>query len=142
MSKLCPDEILTSTVAELRGAGCVFAEDEATLLIDAAGTPGELEKLLGRRVRGEPLEVILGWAEFGGLRIALAAGVFVPRQRTRLLADLASELARPGAVVLDLCCGTGAVGAVVAARVPGIELHAADIDPAAVRCAAEPLFAR
>ncbi len=36
---------------------------------------------------------------------------------------------------MDLCCGTGAVGAAVAAAVPGVEVHAADIDPAAVACA-------
>ncbi|HEU4807236.1 MAG TPA: methyltransferase, partial [Homoserinimonas sp.] len=35
----------------------------------------------------------------------------------------------------DLCCGTGAVGAALAAAVPGIRIYAADVDPAAVRCA-------
>ncbi|MCW2811402.1 MAG: Methytransferase [Friedmanniella sp.] len=78
---------------------------------------------------------MLGWAAFGGLRMAVAPGVFVPRGRTELLAELAAGLARPGAVVLDLCCGTGAVAAVVADRVPDVELYAADIDPAAVACA-------
>ena len=37
--------------------------------------------------------------------------------------------------MLDLCCGTGAVGAVLAATLDRTELHAADIDPAAIRCA-------
>jgi release factor glutamine methyltransferase len=36
---------------------------------------------------------------------------------------------------VDLCCGSGAVGAAVFASVPGIELFAVDIEPAAVRCA-------
>ena len=119
-------------VARLRAAGCVFAEDEAALLL-AAG--GDLDALVERRVSGEPLEQVLGWAEFCGLRIVVEPGVFVPRQRTRLLVREAASLARPGAVVLDLCCGTGAVGAAVAAAVDGVELHAADVDPAAVRCA-------
>jgi release factor glutamine methyltransferase len=44
-------------------------------------------------------------------------------------------LAAPGAVVVDLCCGAGAIAAALAARVPSAEVHAADIDPAAVRCA-------
>jgi release factor glutamine methyltransferase len=38
-------------------------------------------------------------------------------------------------VVVDLCCGSGAVGAALAAATPGIDLHAADVDPAAVACA-------
>jgi release factor glutamine methyltransferase len=128
-------ELASATAAALRGAGCVFAEDEARLLIEAARTVEDLDGMVRRRAGGEPLEVILGWAEFCGLRIVVAAGVFGPRQRTRFLVDLAAGLARPGTVVLDLCCGTGAIGAAIAARVPGIELHAADIEPAAVRCA-------
>ncbi|MGH3743848.1 MAG: methyltransferase, partial [Mycobacteriales bacterium] len=51
-----------------------------------------------------------------------------------LLVREAVRLARPGAVVVDMCCGSGALGAAVAAAVP-VELHAADIDPAAVACA-------
>jgi release factor glutamine methyltransferase len=121
-------------VARLRAAGCVFAEDEAALLLEAA-SGAELAALVARRVAGEPLEQVLGWAEFCGLRFVVEPGVFVPRQRTRLLVREAVALVRPGSVVLDLCCGTGAVGAAVAAAVPGLELHAADVDPAAVRCA-------
>jgi release factor glutamine methyltransferase len=122
-------------IARLRAAGCVFAEDEARLLVDAARTPAELADMVERRVAGLPLEHVLGWAEFAGLRVAVDPGVFVPRRRTELLAREAAARARPGAVVVDLCCGSGAVGVAVAAAVPGIELHAADVEPAAVRCA-------
>jgi release factor glutamine methyltransferase len=124
-----------SLVARLRAAGCVFAEEEAALLVQAATTPAELERLAGRRVAGVPLEQVLGWAEFCGLRIALEPGVFVPRRRTALLVAEAARRARPGDVVVDLCCGSGAVGAAVRAAVPGIELHAADLDDVAVSCA-------
>jgi release factor glutamine methyltransferase len=122
-------------VARLRAAGCVFAEEEADLLREAAGSDSELDVLVGRRVAGEPLEQVLGWAEFCGMRFAVEPGVFVPRQRTRLLVREAVALTASGALVLDLCCGTGAVGAAVAAAVGEVHLHAADIDPTAVRCA-------
>jgi release factor glutamine methyltransferase len=122
-------------VRELRSAGCVFAEEEADLLIAEATGPAHLARMLAERVQGTPLEHVLGWAEFAGLRILVDPGVFVPRQRTRLLARQAASLAAPGDVVVDLCCGSGAVGAAIADRVPGIELHAADLEPAAVRCA-------
>ncbi|MGG3886155.1 putative protein N(5)-glutamine methyltransferase [Brevibacillus panacihumi] len=129
------DTINRMIVNRLRAAGCVFAEDEAQLLISAAQTTAELDDMVNRRVAGLPLEYILGWAEFCGLRIAVDTGVFVPRQRTEFLARQAIALARSGAVVVDLCCGSGALGAVLAANVERIELHAVDIDPVAVRCA-------
>lgn len=122
-------------VARLRAAGCVYAEDEARLLLSAARSPAELDELAGRRIAGLPLEQVLGWAEFRGLRIAVEPGVFVPRVRTEFLVAEAIRTARPGAVVLDLCCGTGALGVAVAAAVDGVELYAADLDPVAIRCA-------
>ncbi|SDX83458.1 release factor glutamine methyltransferase [Modestobacter sp. DSM 44400] len=126
---------LPAVVARLRAAGCVFAEEEAELLAAAAGTPAELAALVQRRVAGLPLEQVLGWAAFCGLRIAVEAGVFVPRRRTGFLVEQAAAVAPPHPVVVDLCCGTGAVGAALAARLDGVELYAADVDPVAVRCA-------
>lgn len=120
-------------VARLRAAGCVFAEDEAILLIDE--TDQDLETLVARRVAGEPLEQIVGWVQFAGLRVLLEPGVFVPRRRTELLARRAAALAEPGAVVVDLCCGSGAIGLLVKAVVPSVDLHAADHDARAVACA-------
>jgi release factor glutamine methyltransferase len=148
----------TTAVTRLRAAGCVFAEDEARLLISAARTPAALAAMVDRRAAGQPLEHVLGWAEFCGLRIAVDPGVFVPRRRTEFLVRRAAALARRAAaptgqnptrpdpigpdptrqravVVVDLCCGSGAVGAALAAALGQVELHAADIDPAAVRCA-------
>ena len=124
-----------AVVARLRAAGCVFAEDEARLLVGAAGSAGELASLVARRIGGEPLEYILGWVEFCGLRIAVDPGVFVPRRRTEYLVRRAAALARPGATVVDLACGCGAVGAAVVALVDDVDLYAVDIEPAAVRCA-------
>ena len=122
-------------IARLRAAGCVFAEDEAALLIAAGATPDDLAVMVERRVGGEPLEYVLGWAEFCGLRVAVEPGVFVPRHRTEFLASQATARAHPGAVVVDLCCGSGAVGAAVLAALPSVELHATEIDATAVRCA-------
>jgi release factor glutamine methyltransferase len=122
-------------VTRLRAAGCVFAEDEARLLMSAARTPAELDAMVDRRAAGLPLEQVLGWAEFCGLRISVAPGVFVPRRRSEFLVREALPLARPGDVIVDLCCGAGAIGAALAAAVDRAEVHAADIDPAAVRCA-------
>ncbi|WP_308470240.1 putative protein N(5)-glutamine methyltransferase [Kineococcus rubinsiae] len=129
------DDVLdeAALVRRLRAAGCVFAEDEARLLLEA--DPAELPALLARRVAGEPLEVVLGWAEFCGLRVPVDAGVFVPRRRTEFLVACAVGTTAPAAVVLDLCCGSGALGLAVATAVAGVRLHAVDVDAAAVACA-------
>ncbi|WP_167132828.1 putative protein N(5)-glutamine methyltransferase [Paramicrobacterium chengjingii] len=123
----------------LREAGCVFAEEEAALFLDAAHDPRELELMVRRRIGGEAPEHIVGWAEFCGLRIAVAPGVFIPRQRTAALVDQTVRLCRADSVVVDMCCGSGALARVIADRVPGARLHAADIDVSAVACARENL---
>ena len=122
-------------VSRLRAAGCVFAEDEAALLIGAATTADDLEWMVGHRVSGRPIEQVVGWAEFCGLRIELDLGVFVPRRRTEFLIEVAAGLCAPATIVIDMCCGSGAVGVALAASVGEIELHATDVDTAAVDCA-------
>ncbi|ROS78889.1 putative protein N(5)-glutamine methyltransferase [Cellulomonas sp. PhB143] len=138
-------------VRTLRAAGCVFAEDEATVLLASADDVAQLDATVAQRVSGLPLEQVVGWAEICGLRVTVAPGVFVPRRRTETLAleasrlaTVASDMARAAdgvPVVVDLCCGSGAIALVVAraledARPPRpVELHAADVEPAAVACA-------
>lgn len=151
-------------VARLRAAGCVFAEEEAAILAASADTPARLDAMVARRADGEPLEQVVGWAEFAGLRVLVDPGVFVPRRRSEYLVEVAVRLAgwqgdAVRRVIVDLCCGTGALGLAVAVelaagdlaagelpggdagpgstdvRLSGVELHAADLDPAAVACA-------
>lgn len=93
----------------------------------------DLERLVAHRVAGTPLEQILGWAEFCGLRIIVEPGVFIPRKRTELLVYQAARWTP--STVIDICCGSGAVGAALTSMLVGLELHASDIDLGAVRCA-------
>jgi release factor glutamine methyltransferase len=120
-------------VTALRSVGCVYAEEEARLLLDEASSPAELLAWTARRMAGEPLEHVVGWASFAGLRVAVDPGVFVPRRRSELVVAVAART--PARVVVDLCCGSGALGAALAARWPAAEVYAADSDPAAVTCA-------
>lgn len=131
---------VVSIAGQLAAAGCVFAEEEAAVLLEAARTAAELEEMIARRTGGEPLEHVVGWAEFRGLRFAVAPGVFVPRRRSELLVDEAASVVRcvsrdGPTVVVDLCCGVGAIGGALAAELPQVNLHAVDIDPRAVACA-------
>jgi release factor glutamine methyltransferase len=136
------------TVAFLRAAGCVYAEDEARILTEAAHSAADLRALLDRRAQGEPIEYVVGWAEFCGLRVPVRTGVFVPRRRSEFLAECGMDAVQAAAdrasgsrrvKVLDLCCGSGAVGLAVALRAGIVELLAADDSPAAVSCARQNL---
>ncbi len=133
MASARPETHRAALVTRLRAAGCVFAEEEADLLLEDPLPPAELEARVARRVSGLPLEQVLGWAELCGLRVLLDPGVFVPRRRTGLLVEHALSGLSPGAVVVDLCCGSGAIGAVLAARAPGVHVVGVEVDPAAVR---------
>lgn len=124
--------------ARLRAAGSVFAEDEADLLLEAGdGDPVRLRALVQRRLAGEPLEVVLGWAAFDGHRVRVAAGVFVPRARTAVVVEQAARRLHRYDRVVDLCCGVGAISVALLGRVGALDLVAADVDPDATDVAAE-----
>jgi release factor glutamine methyltransferase len=130
-----PDALATA-LAEI---GCVAPEAEAAALLSLTTDPDELAALVARRAEGVPLQVLVGYADFGGLRIAVTPGVFLPRPRSELLARAAVRQARTTApaAIADVCCGTGALAAVVATALPSARVVAADADPVAVACAAD-----
>ncbi|MFJ3792759.1 putative protein N(5)-glutamine methyltransferase [Kitasatospora sp. NPDC090091] len=136
MSVFSSSLLRSSVASRLRAAGCVFAEDEARILLAAAATPADLAAMVRSRADGRPLEHVVGWADFGGLRIAVDPGVFVPRRRSEFLVRTAAGLTPGGALVVDLCCGSGALAAALAAQVAHpVEVYASDVDAAAVDCA-------
>lgn len=147
MTESAGTRIDASVVRRLAAAGCVFAEEEAAILVEASHTGEELDEMVTRREAGEPLEYVVGWTDFRGIRFRVDEGVFVPRARSGFLVKEAGSLVRclsgPGrsVVVVDLCCGVGAIGGALAAELPQVQLHAADLDPRAVACAEHNLAA-
>ena len=119
----------------LAGAGCVAPQDEAAELLHAAEGGADLDAMLARRVRGEPLAWIVGSTVFCGTRIRVDTGVYVPRPHTEWLARRAGWLLPPGGVAVDLCTGSGAVAVVMLSTRPGSTVVATDRDPLAVDCA-------
>jgi release factor glutamine methyltransferase len=77
----------------------------------------------------------VGEAEFCGLRVRVDPGVYVPRPQSEPLAERAAARLPEHGVAIDLCCGSGAIAAVLSARRPGARVLAADADPRAVACA-------
>ncbi|HVX17157.1 MAG TPA: HemK/PrmC family methyltransferase [Acidimicrobiales bacterium] len=125
-------------VAErLARAGSVRADEEAGALLAASGDGAALEDLVARRLRGEPLEWVVGWASFAGRRFALDPGVYVPRPQSEELARRAigARSGRTGGRVVDIGTGSGALAATISAAVPSAVVIGTDLDPGAVACA-------
>ncbi|MEP6526921.1 MAG: putative protein N(5)-glutamine methyltransferase [Nocardioidaceae bacterium] len=122
-------------VEALRASGSVFAEDEATLLLAAAHDADDLATLLSRRLRGEPLEHLVGSVVFGDVTLKVGAGMFVPRQRSVQLATLAVSKCRhrQPATMLELCCGVAPLAATVERAAAAERVVASDHDE---RCVA------
>ncbi len=101
----------------------------------AAGDPDVLGDLVSRRTNGEPIAWLTGWVTFCGVKLAVAPGVYVPRRQTEPLARRAVQLLPDAGVAVDLCTGTGAIAAVLAAAVPTARVLATEFDENAARCA-------
>ena len=118
-------------------AGCVAAADEATELIGAASDGAELSDFLSRRVTGEPLAWITGRVSFCGVEIRMHRDVYVPRWQSEAVAAAAVHALPADGVAVDLCCGSGAVAAVLSRKRPRARVLATDADARAVACALE-----
>jgi len=142
--------LLRDAAARLSDAGVASPEyDAAELLAHVLGTtrsrlplvdavePHEraaFEELVMRRSAREPLQHLTGSAAFRHVELQVGPGVFVPRPETELLAGWAIDRAREAGgtpVVVDLCCGSGAIALSIADEVPRAKVHAVELDPAA-----------
>jgi release factor glutamine methyltransferase len=88
--------------------------------------------LVGERARRIPLQHLLGTAAFRHLELAVGDGVFVPRPETELLAGWGIERTAAGAVVVDLCSGTGAIALAVADESKAARVIAVERSPVAL----------
>ena len=103
---------------------------ETLLLFDGTLAPKQaeqLETMVERRIKGEPVQYILGSAGFMGLSIQVAPGVLIPRPETENLTEEALKRLKKGAVVLDLCCGSGCIG-IALAKLGGAQVLCAEVE--------------
>ncbi len=105
------------------------------------GFEARFDGLVRRRESREPLQHILGFAAFRRLIVRVQPGVFLPRPETEVVAEAAIDEARRlvtagrEPLVVDLCCGSGAIALSVIVEVPQSRVVGIDIDPAAVELA-------
>jgi len=102
-----------------------------------------------RRLRREPLQYILGYEEFLGLKLLVGSGVLIPRPETELMAEHAIKTIKREALsvkrnsknselnssvsILDLCTGSGCLALAIAKEFPDILVSGTDISDAAVK---------
>jgi release factor glutamine methyltransferase len=103
----------------------------------AAAVAEEFRRLIQRRLAGEPIQYIVGEAEFYGLPFSVTPDVLIPRPETEHLVEKALQVAAPfqRPRILDVGTGSGAVAVAMAAHLPGAFIAATDISPAALAVA-------
>jgi len=104
---------------------------EAQWICDAAPDEQTALALAERRAKGEPLQYVLGTAQFRHLELEVGPGVFIPRPETELVADRAMELLPQGGTLVDLGTGSGAIALSVAHERPDATVLATEADPGA-----------
>lgn len=150
-SRLAAGGVPSPRVDALEILSAVLDIPRERMILHSDDTPApelaeRVASLVERRAAREPLQHILGTAPFGPLSLAVGPGVFIPRPETEVLADWAArELARRAeqkdgaAVAVDLCTGSGALAAYLAAACPSARIVAVEIDPDARRWARQNL---
>ena len=92
----------------------------------------QLAKLTGRVFNGEPVQYVVGYADFMGMRFTLTKDVLIPRFDTETLVQWAVTRSPKGKKIADVCTGSGCVAITVKALRPDLEVSACDISEAAL----------
>ena len=101
----------------------------------------KIDSIVLRRIKREPLQYIIGFTEFYGLKIKTVQGVLIPRPETELLVEesikIIKNISNDEIKVLDLCTGTGCIAIAIAKNFTEISVYATDISSKAIQCARE-----
>lgn len=146
-------EVLKAATARLNAAGVPNSDyDAAAMLAHVLGEdalmlrmnswkemPAErlegYEAIIARREKREPMQYILGSTGFMGLDFHVEPGVLCPRPDTEILCEEALKRLEPGARVLDIGTGSGALAVSIAKLGKDVDVTAVDISDTALRVA-------
>ena len=99
----------------------------------------QYQNYLNKRIKGEPVDYILGTSEFMGLTFKVNSNVLIPRPETELIVEQANKFIKENNFkhILDLCTGSGAIAVSVARYNDNISVTASDISSKALQVAKE-----
>lgn len=112
-----------------------FGLTMADVLCGKTGDDAVLRHIQQRLLQGEPVQYVLGVAEFGGRQFRVAPGVLIPRPETLELCQWVEE--ERGITILDIGTGSGCIACTLAAELPEAQVTAWDISEAALSVARE-----
>lgn len=100
-----------------------------------------IEAAVKRLEQGEPIQYVLGWAWFGGLKFNVRSGVLIPRPETEWLVDNICAHPAPSndrpLRILDIGTGSGCIALSIKQRLPETYVEAWDISTEALSIAAD-----
>jgi len=111
-------------IAELKGGADLTLEQR-----------DRFESLVSRRLGGEPLQYLEEWIPFAGIELAVDRRALIPRPETEYLVELAVASAGEPLLIVDLCCGSGALALALKRRFPDARVLGSDISSAALELA-------
>lgn len=114
--------IIQELLADKESTSPILEQEDITLL----------NSLLQRRIKGEPLQYVLGNVDFHCLRLSVGPGVLIPRPETEILVEEALSLYPGSGDICDLCTGSGAIALAMAKQLPNTPFIAADISKEAL----------
>ena len=99
-----------------------FGLTMADVLCGKTGDDAVLRHIQQRLLQGEPVQYVLGVAEFGGRQFRVAPGVLIPRPETLELCQWVEE--ERGTTILDIGTGSGCIACTLAAELPEAQVTA------------------
>jgi release factor glutamine methyltransferase len=99
------------------------------------GSQSEISADINRLAQGEPLQYVIGWTPFLGLKIDLSQRTLIPRSETEYWVEqiMKEKKEESGLSVLDLCCGSGCIGLACLKYLKHLQLDCIDLDPRAIQ---------
>ena len=119
------------------GAGDGFFSTSSSPHTYSADEERNLEEIVERLQNGEPVQYVLGKADFAGRTFHVEPGVLIPRPETSELCEWMAKSASPQPRIMDLCTGSGCIAITLSFEIPNSEVLGIDISDCACRIATE-----
>lgn len=127
----------TAIAREVVSRRCGYTFSELVVNYDSECSIDNLQSIVEQLAAARPVQYVTGVAEFCDLQLKVAEGVLIPRPETaELVAQIVADT-HPGAKILDVGTGSGAIAVALAKSIEGAKVTAVDISDVALEIASE-----